>query len=83
MRELNSLVTKVTPAESRVTEVLALAQPIAFGRVYRLRTVANAIGAQLKQCDASEPLPLLEKVGAGTQLTEAERTQDVVAAQGV
>jgi response regulator RpfG family c-di-GMP phosphodiesterase len=73
-----------------LAEVLALAQPIAFGRVHRLRTVANAIGAELEGCDAWEldtvvllsqlgciclPLPLLEKIGSGADLTEPERLE--------
>lgn len=77
-------------AVTALADVLALAQPIAFGRVHRLRTVANAIGAQLRDCDAWEldatvllsqlgcislPLPLLEKVAAGAELTEAERAE--------
>jgi response regulator RpfG family c-di-GMP phosphodiesterase len=73
-----------------LADVLAIAKPLAFGRVYRLRTVANAIGAQLGGVDAWEldtaallsqlgciclPQPLLEKVAVGAQLTDAERAE--------
>jgi HD-GYP domain-containing protein (c-di-GMP phosphodiesterase class II) len=73
-----------------LAEVLAIAKPLAFGRVYRLRTVANAIGEELGGCDAWEldtaallsqlgciclPQSLLEKVAAGAQLTESERAE--------
>jgi response regulator RpfG family c-di-GMP phosphodiesterase len=77
-------------AVTALADVLALAQPLAFGRVHRLRTVANAIGAQLRECDTWEldaavllsqlgcislPLPLLEKVARGASLTEPERAE--------
>jgi response regulator RpfG family c-di-GMP phosphodiesterase len=73
-----------------LAEVLALAQPAAFGRVHRLRALANAIAAHIEDCDAWEldaaallsqlgcvclPLPLLEKVAAGAELAEAERAE--------
>ena len=73
-----------------LADVLALAQPIAFGRVHRLRTVANAIGRELGALNPWEldtaallsqlgcvclPLPLLEKVAAGAELTEAEQAE--------
>jgi response regulator RpfG family c-di-GMP phosphodiesterase len=72
-----------------LADVLAIAKPLAFGRVYRLRAVANAIGAELDDCDKWEldtaallsqlgciylSSPLLEKVASGAELTEAERT---------
>lgn len=73
-----------------LADVLALAQPIAFGRVHRLRTAANAIGRELGGFDPWEldtaallsqlgcislPLPLLEKVAAGAELTEGEQAE--------
>jgi response regulator RpfG family c-di-GMP phosphodiesterase len=77
-------------AVTALADVLALAQPLAFGRVHRLRTVASAIGAQFRECDTWEldaavllsqlgcislPLPLLEKVAGGAPLTDSERAE--------
>ena len=88
--EKQMLENTVRGSVTALADVLALAKPLAFGRVYRLRTAANAIGAQLGGCDAWEldtaallsqlgciclPLPLLEKVAAGAELTEPERTE--------
>jgi response regulator RpfG family c-di-GMP phosphodiesterase len=71
-----------------LADVLALAQPLAFGRVHRLRAATNAIGALLGGCDGWEldatallsqlgcvclPLPLLEKIATGASLTDSER----------
>lgn len=73
-----------------LADVLALAQPLAFGRVHRLRTVANAIGAQLADCDTWEldtaallsqlgcaclAPSLLEKIVTGAELTGTEREE--------
>lgn len=73
-----------------LADVLALAQPMAFGRVHRLRTLANAIGAELDGFDKWEldaaallshlgcvcmPFQLLEKVARGAELTEPERAE--------
>lgn len=73
-----------------LADVLALAQPLAFGRVHRLRSAANGIATLLGDCDAWEvdatallsqlgciclPLPLLEKVASGAELSDPERTE--------
>lgn len=88
--EKEMLENTVRASVNALAEVLALAKPIAFGRVPRLRGIARAIGERLRGCDAWEldaaamlsqlgtvsvPESVLEKLAAGRALTEQERTE--------
>ncbi|HEX6997146.1 MAG TPA: HD domain-containing phosphohydrolase [Gammaproteobacteria bacterium] len=88
--EKEMLENTVRASVRALAEVLALAKPLAFGRVHRLRTIARAVGARLPGCDAWEldtaallsqlgtvslPQAVLEKRAAGRPLSARERAQ--------